>query len=43
MLYRIAADGLVLFHLAFIVFVMFGGVLLLNVLVYRQVIKQWSA
>lgn len=28
MLYRIAADGLVLFHLAFIVFVMLGGLLL---------------
>lgn len=25
MLYRIAADGLVLFHLLFILFVLFGG------------------
>ena len=30
MLYRIAADGLVLFHLAFILFVLFGGLLLLK-------------
>ena len=30
MLYRIAADGLVLFHLAFIVFVVFGGLLVLK-------------
>lgn len=27
MLYRIAADGLVLFHLSFILFVLFGGLL----------------
>ncbi|HEF4762003.1 TPA: DUF2784 domain-containing protein [Pseudomonas putida] len=30
MLYRIAADGLVLFHLAFILFVLFGGLLVLK-------------
>lgn len=30
MLYRIAADGLVLFHLLFILFVLFGGLLLLK-------------
>jgi hypothetical protein len=30
MLYRIAADGLVLFHLSFIVFVLFGGLLVLR-------------
>ena len=30
MLYRIAADGLTLFHLAFIVFVVFGGLLVLK-------------
>lgn len=30
MFYRIAADGLVLFHLAFILFVLFGGLLLLK-------------
>ena len=30
MFYRIAADGLVLFHLAFIVFVLFGGLLVLK-------------
>ncbi len=30
MLYRIAADGLMLFHLAFIVFVVFGGLLVLK-------------
>lgn len=30
MLYRIAADGLVLFHLSFIVFVLFGGLLVLK-------------
>jgi hypothetical protein len=30
MLYRIAADGLVLFHLMFILFVLFGGLLLLK-------------
>ncbi|MBV6290365.1 DUF2784 domain-containing protein [Pseudomonas aegrilactucae] len=30
MLYRFAADGLVLFHLSFIVFVMVGGLLLLR-------------
>ncbi|WP_433740202.1 DUF2784 domain-containing protein [Pseudomonas putida] len=35
MLYRIAADGLVLFHLSFIVFVLFGGLLVLK---WRQVI-----
>lgn len=29
MLYRLAADGLVLFHLAFILFVLFGGLLTL--------------
>jgi len=31
MFYRLAADGLVLFHLSFIVFVMVGGLLLLRV------------
>jgi len=30
MLYRIAADGLVLFHLLFILFVLFGGLLVLK-------------
>ena len=30
MFYRLAADGLVLFHLSFIVFVMVGGLLLLR-------------
>jgi hypothetical protein len=30
MLYRIAADGLVLFHLLFILFVLFGGLLALK-------------
>lgn len=30
MLYRIAADGLVLFHLGFIVFVLLGGLLVLK-------------
>lgn len=30
MLYRIAADALVLFHLAFILFVLFGGLLALR-------------
>ncbi|MBV4458895.1 DUF2784 domain-containing protein [Pseudomonas sp. COR58] len=30
MLYRIAADGLVLFHLLFILFVLFGGLLALR-------------
>ncbi|UWF51624.1 DUF2784 domain-containing protein [Pseudomonas sp. N3-W] len=30
MLYRIAADGLVLFHLLFILFVLFGGLLVLR-------------
>jgi hypothetical protein len=30
MLYRIAADGLMLFHLLFIVFVLFGGLLVLK-------------
>jgi hypothetical protein len=30
MLYRIAADGLVLFHLSFILFVLFGGLLVLK-------------
>jgi len=30
MLYRFAADGLVLFHLLFIVFVLFGGLLVLK-------------
>ncbi|MBV7477256.1 DUF2784 domain-containing protein [Pseudomonas sp. PDM31] len=30
MLYRLAADGLVLFHLLFIVFVLFGGLLALK-------------
>ena len=30
MLHRIAADGLVLFHLAFILFVLFGGLLVLK-------------
>ena len=30
MFYRIAADGLVLFHLVFIVFVLFGGLLVLK-------------
>jgi hypothetical protein len=30
MLYRIAADGLVLFHLMFILFVLFGGLLVLK-------------
>ncbi|QJI30288.1 DUF2784 domain-containing protein [Pseudomonas sp. ADAK18] len=30
MLYRIAADSLVLFHLAFILFVLFGGLLALK-------------
>lgn len=30
MLHRIAADGLVLFHLAFILFVLFGGLLALK-------------
>ncbi|MGY2187809.1 hypothetical protein D3C81_650330 [compost metagenome] len=30
MLYRIAADGLVLFHLTFILFVLFGGLLVLK-------------
>jgi hypothetical protein len=30
MLYRIAADGLVLFHLSFILFVVFGGLLVLK-------------
>jgi hypothetical protein len=30
MLYRIAADGLVLLHLAFIVFVVGGGLLVLK-------------
>lgn len=30
MLYRIAADGLVLFHLMFIVFVLFGALLVLK-------------
>ena len=30
MLYRLAADGLVLFHLAFILFVLFGGLLTLK-------------
>ncbi|MGE8064884.1 DUF2784 domain-containing protein [Pseudomonas sp. NPDC089569] len=35
MLYRIAADGLVLFHLSFILFVLFGGLLVLK---WRQLI-----
>ncbi|MBK5355626.1 DUF2784 domain-containing protein [Pseudomonas sp. TH41] len=35
MLYRIAADGLVLFHLLFILFVLFGGLLALK---WRHVI-----
>ncbi|VVM44185.1 hypothetical protein PS662_00458 [Pseudomonas fluorescens] len=35
MLYRIAADGLVLFHLLFILFVLFGGLLVLK---WRQLI-----
>ncbi len=30
MLYRLAADGLVLFHLCFILFVLFGGLLALK-------------
>ena len=30
MLYRIAADGLVLFHLLFILFVLLGGLLVLK-------------
>lgn len=30
MLYRIAADGLVLFHLLFILFVLFGGLMVLK-------------
>ena len=30
MLYRLAADGLVLFHLVFILFVLFGGLLTLK-------------
>jgi hypothetical protein len=30
MLYRIAADGLMLFHLSFILFVLFGGLLVLK-------------
>lgn len=30
MLYRIAADGLVLFHLSFILFILFGGLLVLK-------------
>ncbi|MBP5097382.1 DUF2784 domain-containing protein, partial [Pseudomonas protegens] len=30
MLYRIAADSLVLFHLSFIVFVLLGGLLVLR-------------
>ena len=30
MLYRIAADGLLLFHLLFILFVLFGGLLVLK-------------
>ncbi|MFJ1341280.1 DUF2784 domain-containing protein [Pseudomonas caricapapayae] len=30
MLYRLSADGLVLFHLLFIVFVLFGGLLVLK-------------
>ncbi|MHC8320057.1 DUF2784 domain-containing protein [Pseudomonas sp. GB2N2] len=30
MLYRIAADGLVLFHLLFILYVLFGGLLVLK-------------
>ncbi|MGF6594633.1 DUF2784 domain-containing protein [Pseudomonas sp. 2835] len=30
MLYRLGADGLVLFHLLFIVFVLFGGLLVLK-------------